>query len=1164
MRLYIFFALALVLNSTFSLYAQYSPIQQKTIERAQQYIEEAKVHYINMNYEKAKASYQFAANLYRKHNLPAYYALCYNGVGNILLDQTQFSRAKIEGFERSLLLLEKMPKIDSLFVVDSSLVADAYEGLGRYYMTASSTLKRQGEYITTVHYDTALTYHKKALKIRQRFSYQRPEKMALSYYYIAKCYNSFIKKDSSSNGLMNLDIGQREDDPIKKQLSLLNKAKEIQIHSIGENHHQTANTYEALGNFYYEVKGDYQEGLSWHQRALKIRETIFTAEHPKLADSYRNLATYYQIVHLYDEELRYLELALQIQQKVFGTEHLGVASVYHQLGKRYLRVGDSEKALSYFSLALNTFKKLQNDYSQSVGNVRLDIAMAYLALDKSKEAYESFMLCLEIQKRIYGPKHYNLIPLYYNIGDYYTYNEQLDSALFYYNKGLFISKKQLGNRHISVAKGFDKLAYTYRLLEQPKQEIEYLNKALAVIKNTPLQQFQNTSHQQFGMYEADLNMGMQNKSNDVSKNIGLYRIYIALADFYRRQHDNQLAIVYAQRALTISCSSIKNEAENIYANPSLDNLAENPEWIQGLALKGALFLELFKESKSSKHLEAATAIYKLSLQLIDRLRIELSSDAAKAQLTKRSINIYEGAIELYYILYQKTQSINYITKAFDIAEKSKASVLLQAHQTSFANNSGLLPKQYIQKERSLKHTLSQYTHNKQRLIKTDQNFESNFFKAKQAYDSFAVFLEENYPLYFNMKYKVQTASIDQVQQALSNKNEAWVEYFLGDGKLYIFTITEDNIEFDALPLPENYREKITAFRYSLSDYNLIGKNPEKAYEQLIKSSFDFYAVFVKRWHQKMPRSITEITIVPDGVLNYIPFEAILTKQVSQRPITPYNELAFLIKQATINYSYSASLFFKEKNKQKKKHNNRCLGIAPAYASDGLLEQLKWTQKEVQSIEKVFEGTYWYGKDAKSSTFKEKASQYGIIHLAMHGIVNMQNSQRSKLAFADQQNIDKAFMPDYLYAYELHNMQLQADLVVLSACETGIGKSIRGEGVQSLAHAFIYAGTPSVVSTLWKVNDFASAQLMRAFYQGIKNSAPKPTALRDAKLAYLNKADTWAGHPAFWASYVCIGAPNPIVKSSNFLFWLLALIGTLIFTGFLFHLKRSKKNLKAPK
>jgi CHAT domain-containing protein len=167
--------------------------------------------------------------------------------------------------------------------------------------------------------------------------------------------------------------------------------------------------------------------------------------------------------------------------------------------------------------------------------------------------------------------------------------------------------------------------------------------------------------------------------------------------------------------------------------------------------------------------------------------------------------------------------------------------------------------------------------------------------------------------------------------------------------------------------------------------------------------------------------------------------------------------------------------------------------------------------------------------ATERNFKIKAADYSIIHFAMHTLIDDEDPLKSKMIFT--LNNDSA-EDGFLNNYEIYNLNLNADLAVLSACKTGLGKYNRGEGVMSLARGFMYAGVPTIIMTLWEIEDVSSAIIMNYFYKRLKEKVKVSDALRDAKITYLDNSDVVRSHPYFWAAYVQIGDNSPIITRST--------------------------------
>jgi Uncharacterized protein conserved in bacteria len=208
---------------------------------------------------------------------------------------------------------------------------------------------------------------------------------------------------------------------------------------------------------------------------------------------------------------------------------------------------------------------------------------------------------------------------------------------------------------------------------------------------------------------------------------------------------------------------------------------------------------------------------------------------------------------------------------------------------------------------------------------------------------------------------------------------------------------------------------------------------------------------------------------------------------------------------------------------------------------GLLEE---TMNEVKTISKYFPGEIFSSNTASEENFKKRAAHYGILHLAMHALIEDEDPMYSRLVFTP--NSSRNADDDLLYTYEIQRLQLDADIVVLSACNTGIGKLRKGEGMMSLTRGFAFAGIPSIAMTLWSVNDNSSFSLMKNFYHNLSKNYNKDDAMRNAKLEYINNTDIIHSHPYYWAGYVLVGDNSHLKKPGNLLFTISIFSSLLIF------------------
>jgi CHAT domain-containing protein len=289
-----------------------------------------------------------------------------------------------------------------------------------------------------------------------------------------------------------------------------------------------------------------------------------------------------------------------------------------------------------------------------------------------------------------------------------------------------------------------------------------------------------------------------------------------------------------------------------------------------------------------------------------------------------------------------------------------------------------------------------------------------------------------------------------------------------------------------------------------------------------------------------------VTIVSDGVLAYVPFETLSGDAPHQQS---------LLERFAISYAPSASALasIRTRSGGVALRSKEFIGFAdPVYDRPGKMEgersttqpathhaaleselergfdltNLPYTRTEVSNIRSLFpvaRRQIYLGSEAREEKVKaEKLDDYRYVHFAAHGYIDEQHPRRSGIVLSLNGNEKE---DGFLQMHEIMRLKLNADLVTLSACRTGVGTLFRGEGVLGLSRAFFYAGAASVVVSLWNVNDAATAELMKSFYQNLGRGMPKDEALRQAKLALLKSPQRTWHHPYYWAPFVLVGEPN---------------------------------------
>jgi CHAT domain-containing protein len=401
-----------------------------------------------------------------------------------------------------------------------------------------------------------------------------------------------------------------------------------------------------------------------------------------------------------------------------------------------------------------------------------------------------------------------------------------------------------------------------------------------------------------------------------------------------------------------------------------------------------------------------------------------------------------------------------------------------------------------------------------------------------------------------------------------------LQYSLSEDRLVIFMLTRNEFKIITDTIGRQFFFDIEAYRKFLShfSYNELDDTITRKFTALSNRLYN-------RLIQPFERNLTgkSLLIIPDDVLTEVPFEALITSPTTE---VSYRNLPYLLRKHNINYSYSATLYAMNRHKA---HivNPRLLAVAPDYTpmklmrlskknnptvpNDSLsLSPIPGTFDEVKNISHIFNGKTLIKNRATEQRFKAVASQYDILHLAMHGITNNEYPMLSRLVFTPaKDSVNEGF----LNTYEIYNMQLNAPLVVLSACNTGYGKLHKGEGIISLARGFYTAGAKSIVMALWPVEDKTSSELMANFYSNLASSQCISDALQNAKITYIDHADEISAHPYFWAGYILTGNPSVTyeIRKPKTKYYLLGAIGLLAIIVFVLgkrriFLKKDEKDL----
>lgn len=526
--------------------------------------------------------------------------------------------------------------------------------------------------------------------------------------------------------------------------------------------------------------------------------------------------------------------------------------------------------------------------------------------------------------------------------------------------------------------------------------------------------------------------------------------------------------------------------------------------------------------------ENQMAIGHLAIKELLQLKITFYDDADKQVLVENVLPIFENSFEACYQQYQRTKNTAYIDTAFVIFERSKGNVLLDALQRNRASQFSGVPADLLEQEKILKISIADAERSAQQ---GDSLGASSLFELRRQHESLLSLLEQEHPNYYRLKYNNTLPGLDEFQNSLRKRQTA-VSYFLGDKAVYVVQVSKNEKALYKVPFTNLDLEQISAFKRDLG-------NPNSNLQALNKRSFALYQKFLAPFLEASEAE--HLLLIPDGILQTLPFGALNTDDTIP---------TYLIEDYGIAYANSASLWMQLD--APKNYNPNYLAMAPGFRDKVLVNDIAFaplpnSSREVDALSNYFEGTVLKDAQATAFNFKKALEKHSILHLATHARINDEFPEYSFLTF-----MPNGGDPGMLYINDLYAMDVDADLVTLSACDTGLGEIQKGEGAMSLARAFFYSGANSLVQTSWSINDGSTPEIMDVFYGQLAQGSTKDRALQQAKLVFLEKhKENKYAHPYYWSAFLLSGNTAPLVSTWHLVWYHYLIFGLVLVSVFLF-------------
>ena len=833
---------------------------------------------------------------------------------------------------------------------------------------------------------------------------------------------------------------------------------------------------------------------------------------------------------------------------------LKIIDLYNQ-SKSYRQTGNHEQAIKLLTEAINL--------CDSINNVHLKLKclrrISYSYLEDKNPRPEAFLKYnIEANKLAQNLKlSYEVILTFMNIGHYYYSNNNLNLAINYFSQALpFINEDTIPQDVFDI---YYNLGVVYSDIGNFERSLDYFSQALSIISSDQSNPYFPATLNNLGFsyakkglvsgqkedfdhaleyfqkaLEANEKSGNRDFQVVILNNIGSVKAHLG---------ENLEALYYLNKARSLAeKQNLKNRLTSIYTNIGIIYTRlgdyQNSTLYYDKAINLALtekenrtlwesYLEKGNLLKKQGDLQSARFYYLNSINIIESLRSSLTSEEDKVNFlgTDKRLDAYHNLIDLLIKESQATKNTQLLEEAFSYLERARARVFLEQIEAAKLAESQPANIKLVNQEKELMSDISGLftrllspglsEEERTSILKEIKELENRLENIKRQ-------IRSQNPAYAKLIYP-EIISFSQAQKEFLDSRTAIFSFMVGREVSYALVLTRKGIKAFPLPSQEELRKKVIAYRRAISD--LDNKD--------FQLGFELYQLLLK---PALPENISRLIIVPDNVLNLLPFE---TLKPSNQPGD------WLINHFNINYAPSLSslreLVHFQNRQGRGKPSRTLFAVGDPYygelentatqissrdifqdfygSSEIRFSRLKYSAEEISRISRLFPHSTVLERDRASEDLVKSArlTDYRVIHLAAHGLIDDQKPARSAIILA----LDNDPSEDgFLQMREILNLKLNADLVVLSACQTGLGRLVRGEGLEGLSRAFFFAGASSVLTSLWAINDQVSSQFMERFYLYLKSANSVSEALRKAKLEMINSSVV--SHPYYWAPFLLHG------------------------------------------
>ena len=803
------------------------------------------------------------------------------------------------------------------------------------------------------------------------------------------------------------------------------------------------------------------------------------------------LGRFYSECGIYHRASHFVERDMELCRKAYGDTSLLTTNAYLTVGIVASQVGDHEKEIRYYRKAAEMLDLLIRPRQYHHYSAYYNLGNAQLSLGIYERAFQNLSESKSIIEGLTAPNDPTRSEVYSSLATFHADMGNRDSVAFYANSVQDIFS---GVEHASRLQSFFKCGMALSKVGEKEWSQTLLDKVMHVVDER-----YTGKHP----YKA--------------------RILLARASEKLQRDSFQESINLTEKAL----NSLR--VDSVASADGRENYSDLITARDAFLMRSKA-LKLSSSNPTRDQLDKLLSCVESGIEIQEQIRDE-QLEAAAVRSGSKMNELNELAIYALKELHVKTGEKKYLELAFEPVQRSKGYLLDRfMEDRDLLVQSGPGKADTIRRLREERYLLTRQLENQ--TAGRDQ-IQARLASIDEELNALLGEIRESDPRYYNYIAQREVVSLEELRDFLNESDKTYLEYFVSDTAAYAYVVDQTSIKLLHWSIPSDIK--------SLTR-DLLSEMKGMSAEQYSQKASQIYSSVFRPVREEIKTE--KVIVVPHHFLAQLPLEILCTKSVNEKG---FNQLDYLIKDYEFSYLYSADMLRKD---DMGKNDNRApyLGLAPGFSGDedriaqtlrsgNSKSSLTGARKEVELGAEIFENSAIKTDSNLERLIKREGSRFKILHLATHAEIDETSPLNSRIYLGNNTEGEE---DGTLYQYELFNEELNNELTILSACKTGMGPWIEGEGVNSLARGFIYSGSRSLMLSHWDLHDHVSLNLVQGFLTNLKNGKEKGEALREAKLAYLSTADGNSSNPYLWGGLALYGDTSPIESGADWPWWLVAL------------------------